>query len=243
MNQDNNLTDRKFWVEYWSNYHYTEIPKHIYFEKHIPKMSKGDSAIEIGGFPGTISIFFHKNYGLNVSILDYYIDTSIVQNLEKRNGLTPNTIHCIEHDFFSYKSDVKYDLVYSIGFIEHFEDTGDVIKRHVDLMANNGNLMIVLPNFLGINGFIQKQFDRHNYDAHNLKSMDIDFLKETMTQLPVKDVYIDYTGKPMVWLEPDASRNCKFKRMAVKALSYLIKLIPIKGKFLSPYIIIRAKKK
>ena len=239
---ENNLTDRKFWEKYWQNYQYMEIPNHIYFEKHIPKMSTGDTAIEIGGFPGTISIFFHKNYGLDVSLLDYYIDTNIVHNLEIHNGLPSDTIHCIEHDFFSYQSDIKYDLVYSIGFIEHFEDTSDVIKRHVDLLADNGNLLIVLPNFLGLNGFIQKRFDRHNYDAHNLKSMDLEFLKETMTQLPVKEVYIDYIGKPMVWLEPDASRNSRFKRMAVKTLSYLIKLIPIKGKLLSPYIIIRAKK-
>ena len=140
------------------------------------------------------------------------------------------------------QSDVKFDLVYSIGFIEHFEDTRDVIKRHVDLLANNGHLLIVLPNLLGLNGLIQKRFDRHNFDAHNLKSMDMDFLKSIMDQLPVKDVFVDYVGKPMVWLEPDASRNSKFKRMAVKTLSYSIKLIPIKGKFLSPYIIIRANK-
>lgn len=242
MNQDNNLTDRKFWEEYWRSYQYSDIPKHVYFEKFIPKMATGSTAIEVGGFPGTMSIFFHKNYGLDVSLLDYYIDTNIVHDLEIHNGLDPNTIHCVEHDFFSYQSDVKFDLVYSIGFIEHFEDTRDVIKRHVDLLANNGHLLIVLPNLLGLNGLIQKRFDRHNFDAHNLKSMDMDFLKSIMDQLPVKDVFIDYVGKPMVWLEPDASRNSKFKRMAVKTLSYSIKLIPIKGKFLSPYIIIRANK-
>lgn len=239
---ENNLTDRKFWEEYWKSYQYTEIPKHVFFEKHIPPMPTGDTAIEVGGFPGTMSIFFHKNYGLDVSFLDYYIDTDIVHKLEMHNGVELDTIHCIEHDFFSFHSDVKYDLVYSIGFIEHFEDTRDVVKRHVDLLADNGNLLIVLPNLLGLNGLIQKRFDRHNFDAHNLKSMDMDFLKKIMDQLPVKDVFIDYVGKPMVWLEPDASRNSKSKRIAVKTLSYLIKLIPVKGRFLSPYIIIKAKK-
>jgi SAM-dependent methyltransferase len=243
MSQSNNLTDKKFWEKYWQNYQYTKIPNQVFFEKYIPEVPTATKAIEIGGFPGTMSIFFHKKYGFDVSLLDFYIDLSIVNNLEQHNGLAPNTIHCIEHDFFSYQSDLKYDLVYSIGFIEHFEDTGDVIKRHIELLSENGELLIVLPNLLGINGFIQKRFDRHNFDAHNLKSMNLDFLRETMSQLPVTDVNIDYVGKPMVWLEPDVSRNGKVKRMAVKTLSYLIKLFPIKCRFLSPYIIIRAKKK
>lgn len=239
---ENNLTDRHFWEEYWKNYQYTKIPKHVFFEQAIPQMPQKSTAIEIGGFPGSMSIFFCKNYGFDVSLLDFYIDENIINNLEKHNGLSPNTIHCIEHDFFNYHSDLKYNLVYSIGFIEHFEDTKDVIYRHIDLLADNGEILIILPNLLGLNGWVQKHFDRHNFDAHNLKSMDMAFLNKIMSQLPVRNVFIDYIGKPMVWLEPNASRNSRTKRYFVKALSYLIKLIPIKGKFLSPYIIIRAKK-
>jgi len=239
---DNNLTDRSFWKEYWSNYQYTAIPDHVFFERHIPKMPAGSTAVEIGGFPGTMSIFFHKKYGFDVSLLDYYIDPVIVNNLEKHNGLLPNTIHCIEQDFFSYNSDLKYNLVFSIGFIEHFEDTADVIKRHIDLLSNNGSLLIVLPNFRGLNGWIQKHFDRPNYDAHNINSMKIELLKDIMGQMPVKNVYIDYIGKPSLWLEPKATRSNKIKRMIVKLASYFVKLFPIKGKFLSPYIIVSANK-
>lgn len=239
---NNNLTDRKFWEEYWKNYQYTKIPDHVFFEQYIPKMPQGATAIEIGGFPGTMSIFFHKKYGLDVSLLDYYIDTNIVNKLEKHNDLVSNTIHCIEQDFFSYQSDFKYDLVYSIGFIEHFEDTLDVIKRHVELLSENGDLLIILPNFRGLNGWLQKCFDRPNYDAHNLNSMKIKLLNEIMKKLPVKEIHIDYIGKPMLWLEPKATKSNKIKRSIVKLASCLIKLIPIKGRILSPYIIIRARK-
>ena len=77
-------------------------------------------------------------------------------------------------DFFNFSTDRKYDIVFSLGFIEHFNNTRDVILRHVDLLASSGLLLIVLPNLLGLNGWIQRRFDKENYDVHNLKSMEID---------------------------------------------------------------------
>jgi hypothetical protein len=44
----------------------------------------------------------------------------------------------------------------------------------------------------------------------------------------------------MVWIEPKPE-NLK-KRKWVKLLSYLVKLFPIKGKFLSPFVAIYAER-
>ena len=144
-------------------------------------------------------------------------------------------------DFFNFSTDGKYDIVFSLGFIEHFNDTRDVILRHVDLLAPGGLLLIVLPNLLGLNGWIQRRFDKENYDAHNLKSMEIDQLKKIMATFSLKDLRVEYTRKPIVWLEPKAKTSLMIRRM-VKMISYAIKLFPVKGKFLSPYIVIAARK-
>jgi len=240
----NNLTDRRFWEEYWANYQYEKIPPQTFFDKYLDKnvlCKDNPTFIEIGGFPGTMSIYFHKKYSCNVSLLDFFIDESIVHKLEEKNNLQKNTISCIEHDFFTFTSNKLYDIVFSLGFIEHFNNTEDVIRRHVNLLDSGGYLLIILPNFLGLNGIIQKKFDPENFAAHNLKSMDITYLKKIMNGFNLQDTKVEYTIKPIVWLEPKPTTS-RFVKLFVKSLSYFIKLFPIRSRFLSPYIIISAKK-
>jgi SAM-dependent methyltransferase len=241
---ENNLTNRNYWIEYWKNYSYKPIPKKTFFDKCIPITSENNRTktfIEIGGFPGLMSIYFYKKYHYKTSLLDFYIDKDIINKLEEINQIPKNSIKLIEYDFFLYKSNVKFDLVFSLGFIEHFNNTYDVIKRHVDIVANNGSLLIILPNFKGLNGWIQKKFDKDNYYAHNLDSMEIANLKKIIEKLQLKNTKIEYTAKPMLWLANNNTNN-NFIRSGVRLLSFFLKLIPIKCKFLSPYIIISATK-
>lgn len=240
MRSNNNITDQTHWDKYWSNYQYDKIPEKVVFSKYIPKLIKGKSFIEIGGFPGIFSAFFYNHGVPDVTLLDFYLNSDIVRNFERINRLPDNCINCIHVDFFSFKSDRKYDIVFSSGFIEHFEDTEDVISRHVDLLSENGQLMILIPNFLGLNGTIQRKFDIQNLESHNLKSMEIPFLENIISQFNLKDVAVEYIGKPMLWLEPKPEN--KTKRKWVRSLSYAVKLFPFKGKFLSPFIAIYARK-
>ena len=132
----NNLTDREFWKEYWSNYIYEKVPTRSEFDKYFtPAMygGEGKTSIEIGGFPGTMSLYF-KRRGYSPTLLDFYVDPKIIDGLEESNGFSKGDVEYIESDFFAFKSEKQYDLVFSIGFIEHFDDTADVIRRHVDLV-------------------------------------------------------------------------------------------------------------
>jgi SAM-dependent methyltransferase len=238
----NTLTDRNFWKEYWKNYQYLKVSQKMFFDKYITYKLSGKTFIEIGGFPGTMSIYFHKKYKCTVSLLDFYIDKYMVNRMEQTNDVPIETIECIECDFFDFTPECLYDVVFSFGFIEHFDDTHDVIRRHVDLLVPNGHLLIILPNFLGLNGWIQRCFDRKNFDAHNLQSMELNRLKKIMKQFSLNNVRIEYTKKPIIWLEakPTISR---ILRLLVKILSYMLKLIPIRSRLLSPFIVISADKR
>ena len=236
----NNITDKAHWDTYWKNYRYDKVPKKVVFSSFVPRLAKGKSFIEIGGFPGVHAAYFYQQGIREVAILDFHIDRIVVRGFEKVNGLPEGTIRCIESDFFTYNPKEKYDVVFSSGFIEHFEDTEDAIRRHVELLSNQGQLLILIPNFLGLNGSIQRRFDKANLDSHNLKSMEIPRLKEIMQRFELHDISVDYLGKPMVWLEPTPENEKK--RKWVKLLSYAIKLFPLKGKLLSPYIAIYARR-
>lgn len=238
--KDNNFTDKAHWDTYWQNYRYDKIPSKVVFSPFMPHLVKGKSFIEIGGFPGIHAAYFYQQGIEDVTILDFHIDTDIVRKFEKINGLPEGCIRCIDSDFFAFTGERKYDVVFSSGFIEHFEDTEDTIRRHVQLLSGEGQLLILIPNFLGLNGAIQKRFDKANLEAHNLKSMEIERLKEIMGRMGLREVSVDYLGKPMLWLEPKPENEGK--RKWVKLFSYAIKLMPIKGKLLSPYIAIYARR-
>lgn len=239
-NNENNMTDQAHWDAYWANYRYDKIPEKVVFGKFMPMLTRGKSFIEIGGFPGVYAAWFY-NHGIpDVTLLDFHMNMDIVRKFEKVNQLPEDTIQCIHTDFFRFTSPKKYDVVFSSGFIEHFRDTRDVIERHVNLLSQDGQLLILIPNFLGLNGTIQRRFDKENLDAHNLKSMEIPYLQDIMQSFAFRDVSVEYVGKPMVWLEPKPQN--RRKRKFIKALSYALKLFPAKGKFLSPFIAIYAGK-
>lgn len=236
------LTNREFWVQYWKNYEYEKIPSRVVFNGYVPLLKNKQSFIEIGGFPGINAAYFYKNVCENITLLDYYIDKNMVSKLEEYNNIPAGTIQCIEADFFNFDTDKQYDIVFSIGFIEHFDDTKDVIERHVRLLSDEGNLLIVLPNFRGLNGLVQYLFDRKNFKVHNLNSMKIDVLKKITEELGLKKTTVTYTRKPMLWLEPKPTRGNKIAKKIIKFFSYAIKIFPIKCRLLSPYIIIFAEK-
>jgi SAM-dependent methyltransferase len=238
---DNAFTNRDFWKEYWKNYRYEKVRSKMFFDKYLPQKMSGKTFIEIGGFPGTMSIYFHKKYNCNASLLDFYIDKEMVNMMEQTNDVPKETVECIECDFFNFSSDYLYDIVFSYGFIEHFNDTRDIIKRHVDLLAPNGHLLIILPNFLGLNGWIQRHFDKESYEAHNLQSMELSGLREIMNGFDLHNVKIEYTRKPIIWLEAKPATS-RMIRLTVKIFSYMLKLFPVRCRLLSPYIIILADK-
>jgi 2-polyprenyl-3-methyl-5-hydroxy-6-metoxy-1,4-benzoquinol methylase len=240
QNNPNNITDQSHWEAYWSDYQFDKIPRSVVFGKFIPKLSGAKSFIEIGGFPGIFAAYFYKQGIPDVTVLDFYMNTAIVRKFEAVNNLPEHTIRCIDGDFFEISPEKKYDVVFSSGFIEHCQDTRDVIARHVDLLSENGHLLLLVPNFLGLNGRIQQWFDRENLEAHNLKSMEIPRLKGIMQEFDLKEVEIEYLGKPMLWLEPKP-KNKRIRKW-VKMLSYAVKLFPVKGRFLSPFIVVYARK-
>lgn len=243
------LTDRAFWEKYWRSKPgiVVSIPSDYTFYRQLSAIvneEKPATAIELGGFPGYYAVFLRKYLGLKVSLFDYFIDKNITDQLLKQNLLGENSISVIEGDLFSYQPTEKYDLVLSCGLIEHFEDTEEIIRRHLSFLNPGGTLFITLPNFKAVNGWVQKQFDPHNFSKHNLASMDVDKLILISKKLCLTDINAGYFGRFSVWLE-----NKQEKKSWVKSLVKTIwvagklvtRIVPVESKALSPYIILQAK--
>ncbi len=238
---ENQMTDRELWKAYWESYNFTPIPNNPIYKRYITRRPC-KSFIEIGGFPGFNAGYFYKHVCQDVTLLDFYIDQEVIHKVERQNRIPESTIKTIEADFLKFQTDKRYDIVFSLGFIEHFQDTKDIIARHTELLAENGQLLIILPNLRGINGAIQYLFDRANLRIHNLNSMIPARLEQICKELGLKNIQVEYTPKPMVWLEPKPGLKAKAGKILTKTLSYALKLFPIKCRLLSPYIVISAQK-
>jgi SAM-dependent methyltransferase len=239
------FTEKKTWEKYWENYIPQKITEENQFRSLFERLNDGNGVlefIEIGGFPGSFSIYFSKFKKYKTTLLDYFISQKVIDSLFAKNDIQKGEINVIETDFFSYSNDNSFDLVFSSGFIEHFDDTKNVIAKHVDLLKPNGKLILTLPNLTGLNGIVQKYLDKSNYAIHNINSMDINLLKDICKSLDLKNIEVDFYGKPMIWLESTAPQST-FTKKAIKILSLSLKIIPFKGKLFSPYIYILADKK
>ncbi|RYU86906.1 class I SAM-dependent methyltransferase [Mucilaginibacter terrigena] len=245
---ENNLTDRPFWKSFWEsrkglifklkpNYVFGDILAKLIAEKGIK------NSIELGGFPGYYSIYLKKYRHLKTTLLDYFIHPELVNKLLAANDLQPGDISIIEADLFTYQPAEKYDMVLSFGLIEHFNDTKFIINEHLKFLKPGGTLFITLPNFKSVNGWVQKNFDKDNYDKHNINSMDLNLLRDSCKALGLKDIETYYHGKFTVWLENKSEQKALSKAI-VKAIwvagKVFTKLVPIDSKALSPYIVVKA---
>lgn len=244
----NQLTDRQFWTQYWESK--TDLifpvkPDYLFHQQLQDIVVTGtvNTAIELGGFPGYYSIFLKKYLHLETTLLDYFVHPGILNDLLRANQLSTADVSVVETDLFSYTPEKQYDLVLSCGLIEHFHDTKDILARHVQFMKPDGKLFITLPNFKSVNGWVQKTFDRSNYDKHNIQCMNLQLLKEAAVQLGLKNVKVSYFGGFSVWLENRKEKSA-LTRAFIKALWYAgkipTKILGFESRALSPYIILTA---
>ncbi len=244
------LTDRAFWVNYWESK--KEVVQIVSKRSPFSKLfndtfqkSKINSALEIGGFPGYVSIALNKHYGVSqADLLDYFIHPKIIQDLCDANEIKDGAIKAIEADLFQDYNGSKYDLVHSHGLIEHFENSKHIIGQHLKFLKPTGELLITLPNFRGVNGWFQRNFDKENYDKHYIPCMDVEHLKKSTVALGLKDVDVQYYGEFSMWLENMNTKSAVFKLFFKSTWAFfkiINKIIPVRNKTLSPYLIITAK--
>jgi SAM-dependent methyltransferase len=245
----NTLTNEDTWNKHWSdkkhvqlitdNYCYSDFIK--YAVRSIPL---NGTCIELGGFPGKFSIFFKKYCGLNPTLLDFHFDKKIMKELIEFNGLQEKDIKCIKADLLTYESSERYDMVCSFGLIEHFIDLKQIIGSHLEFLKPGGIILIVLPNFRGINGLVQKFFDPQNLAIHNLKTMDLFLLKTTLAELNMTEIEVSYDASTQVWLE-DLENKGIILNILIRVINRLMniggKMFGMQNRLLSTSIMVLAR--
>ena len=207
---ESTLTEKSYWDDVW---HGVKLPAEIkrsdnnlllnreldVFEKYLPKEAL--SILEIGGAPGQYLAYFYKQFGYQIHCLDYSEAgcEKTLKNFEYLN-IKGQVYHA---DLFSGELDLpKFDIVFSMGFIEHFTDLDLVVGKHLQYLKPGGTLILGIPNFLGINKLFLKSLAPGMLSKHNLSTMDISQWKAFEAHYRLETIFKNYIGgfEPMTFL-------------------------------------------
>jgi SAM-dependent methyltransferase len=164
--------------------------------------------LEVGAVPCGMLRYFAEKRGYDCTGLDYTAD---VQPLAAQfeDALLP--VRLIEHDFLTWTSADTFDVVYSCGFIEHFDDPIPVIARHWDLVRPGGLLILSVPTLTPVQHLVRLAFYttahyRRILDAHNVAIMETTALARAVDALPgAERLAAAPSGCMTVWFGPQST--------------------------------------
>lgn len=210
------------------------------FKKYLPTSPKLQ-CIEIGAIPGNFLVYFHKQFKYKITGIDFADNSHIFHETMKKNGIKEYTF--IKDDFLNHKFSTRYDVVASFGFIEHFDNTREILSKHVDLVEPGGYLILTLPNFRFLQYFYHSYFDKPNLEIHNLDAMRFGYMKRLLRRLRMKKIYAGYYGNLSVWRQ-----ETELELKKLRQINHLHRFVVKYGdrfpttRIYSPYIVFIYKK-
>jgi SAM-dependent methyltransferase len=177
--------DQSYWDSYWSP---VDLPIEVtrsdtnsaskdaildVLEEHVKRRPEL-SVLEVGGAPGQYLAWMARRLGCSCAVLD---NSEVGCEKARRNfealGID---LAVYERDLFGEDLDSvgKFDVVYSLGLIEHFENFEGSIERHAALARPGGTVIIGCPNLRGLNWLLMRLMRPRALATHNLTSMAID---------------------------------------------------------------------
>ncbi|MBN1365150.1 MAG: class I SAM-dependent methyltransferase [Syntrophaceae bacterium] len=191
---DDNLISKEQWETVWSGVKIPITAKPTYdvymnLKSYLPKKRDNYSLIEIGCAPGRWMAFFNKEFNYQVSGIEYARDAASVTI--KNLNLQGIQAEVIIDDFLSWDSDKRrYEIVFSAGFIEHFQNLTYVVEKLCNLSSRY--VVTMVPNLYGVNGFIRKKFSSKNFSEHI--PIDVSTLESLHKRFKLKTLFCNYIG-------------------------------------------------
>jgi SAM-dependent methyltransferase len=238
--QNDRLTEREFWDDYWSK---IQLPAEVrksrdhshnrildVFDRHLPNIPNA-TALEIGGAPGQYLAYLMRTKKYVGHILDY--SEAGCRKARENFKLLRLPVEVHQGDLFDSSLSLgPFDVVFSLGFIEHFADLSQVIGRHLALLRPGGTLVVGCPNFRGVNGWFLKRLAPKLLAQHNTAMMDVETWSGFEQEFGLETLFRGYVGgfEPSVfvrceeWTPTNVALNLSARVMRRACSSYPFKI-------------------
>jgi SAM-dependent methyltransferase len=173
------------------------------------------SVLELGGAPGGYVAHLHRRFGHDVCVLD---NSQVGVELTRKNfELLGIPGRVLQRDLFCADPPIpQFDVVYSLGLIEHFEDTQAIVAAHLMYVRPGGRLIIGCPNLRGVNGLLLRTLSPQALDWHYLDVMDIRGWPRFEEALELSVQFRAY----IAGFQPGAFWRCERKSLPPRALAH-----------------------
>lgn len=205
------------------------------------RIRPGMKVLEIGCAPGKVLSWVAKGLGADVSGVDYSPQgVDVTRWMLGEMGIDGDIR---QEDVFetSFAPD-SFDVVYSNGVIEHFEDPRELVAIHVRLLRPGGTAIILIPNYGGIYGRLQRHFDPENLAIHNLAIMSEEALRELAPRSGSDRVTVYRAGLPSPWIVSWQRRWGAIGRLISWTLNAVPLMLPIRIPSLCPLLVLEVRR-
>ncbi len=200
MDANRSIVQQSLWDSYYAlhksdPYNETRVPYKDLFERFL---APGASCFEVGFLPGDILVYLSRRFHFVANGIDLtpFKESEVRERME-RNGATVGRL--INGDFLSLTPEEKYDVVCSFGFLEHFSDPEDIIRKSTEFLRPGGTLVISCPNFAGAQFIMHHWLDRENLQNHNIRAMDLGLWRRVLEKSGMRILFQGYYGTFGFW--------------------------------------------
>ncbi len=258
---ENSMLDMNYWDQRRKSYTTRKIDPQNYnffgvpFVERLKPYLKPDitkRALEIGCVPCEYLCVLAKEFKYQVHGIDFTSKMHLAADLLTANGI--ENFKLINEDFLTWKTNERFDIILSLGFIEHFIDYESVIEKHIELIADSGYLVLGFPNFRYGQFLLRCLVDMEHIRKHNLNCMNLKKIRSILEGKGMKIHELDYIGGPFnigtIGFDKQIRRNILQKTLLeiIGWISWRIESILEKGnidttnRYFSPYIFSIAQK-
>ena len=203
------LTDVRYWESHYWGPGRPERLRFLYrdvdyeFVRLLGRFGKGRGTkiLELGAGGSRILPYLERKLQYSTVGSDFsFVGCRLLQANYSLAG-SPGRIIC-EDLFSSSLKPGSFDLIFSFGLIEHFDDTGAVLAEHLRLLRPGGALVVAVPNLLGVYGHLMKRLAAPHWVKH--KVLNKDDLQGHLTALGLQRVETGYLGSFYLHIGTDA---------------------------------------
>lgn len=131
-------------------------------------LSRGSRVLEIGCGRSPWLPFLARRLGCRVAGIDIEPHAADLARANLAGAGAAGRIHCGDAFALTPRPDLRhtFDLVYSMGVLEHYDDAAARIAVLADYLRPGGRILTTVPNLQGMNWLLQRLADRRTLQAH-----------------------------------------------------------------------------
>lgn len=166
-------SDVEYWNEFWRRA--SGRTSDSYYRRRLDRAfaaalhgldTNGMNLLEVGVGGSEYLPYFHRRFGFEVAGIDYSeTGCESAKALLAASGIK-GEIH--QADMYQPPADLlgRFDVVTSLGLVEHFKETAGAVGAVAAFARPGGRILTVIPNMKGLYGMLFKPFNRQAYDTH-----------------------------------------------------------------------------